>query len=89
MPPVISMHHPLMGVQNEAKPQTVAKEANMSNVAVRQGKEKRKVVSFEGKACLVGVDAHKVNYAVAILGEDGQGLEFSTPAEPKNFYFNS
>jgi len=72
-----------MGAQNEAKPQTVAKEANMSKVAVRQGKEKRKVVNFEGKACLVGVDAHKVNYAVAILGEDGQGLEFSTPAEPK------
>jgi transposase len=77
------MHHPLVGVQNEVKPQSMAKEANMSKVAKRHGKEKREQVNFEGKVCWVGVDAHKVNYVVAILDEDGQRLEFSTPAEPK------
>jgi transposase len=70
-------------VQNEAKPQSVAKEANMSNVAKRRGKEKRGQVDFNGKACWIGVDVHKVSYAVAVLDEDGQRLEFSTPAEPK------
>jgi transposase len=77
------MHHPQAGVQNEAKPQSVAKEANMSNVAKRRGKEKRGQVDFNGKACWIGVDVHKVSYAVAILDEGGQRLEFSTPAEPK------
>ena len=47
--------------------------------------EKKKLgqVSFDGKDCWVGVDVHKVNYAVAILDEDGQRLEFSTVADPK------
>ena len=44
------MHHPLMGVQNEAKPQSVAKEANMSKVAKKCGKEKLGQVNFDGKA---------------------------------------
>jgi transposase len=70
-------------VQNEAKPQTVAKEVNMSFVAKRQNKEKRGHVNLEGKACWVGVDVHKASYAVAILDEDGQRLEFSTPAIPR------
>jgi transposase len=70
-------------VQNEAKPQRVAKEANMSKIAKSRGKEKREQVNFDGKACWIGVDVHKVNYAVAILDEEGQRLEFSTPAEPK------
>jgi transposase len=61
----------------------VAKEANMSKVAKSRGKEKSEQVNFDGKACWVGVDVHKVSYAVAILAEDGQRLEFSTPAEPK------
>jgi transposase len=72
-------------LQNEAKPQTVTKEANMNKGAKRHGKEKPGRVNFEGKACWVGVDVHKVNYAVAILDEDGQGLQFTTPAEPKRF----
>ena len=55
----------------------------MSKVAKKHGKEKRGQVNFDGKACWVGVDVHKVNYAVAILDEDGQRLEYSTPAEPK------
>ena len=55
----------------------------MEKVAKRHGKEKRMQVNFEGKACWIGVDVHKVNYAAAILDEDGQRLEFSTPAEPK------
>ena len=55
----------------------------MSKVAKSRGKEKREQVNFDGKACWVGVDVHKVSYAVAILDEDGQRLEFSTPAEPK------
>jgi len=77
------MHYPVVGVQKEAKPQTVAKEANMSKVAKRHGKEKSGQVNFNGKACWVGVDVHKVNYAVAILDEDGQRLAFATPAQPK------
>jgi transposase len=73
-----------MGVQNEAKPQTVAKEANMGTVTNRCRKGKQKQVDFNGKACWVGVvDAHKSSYAAAILDEEGQRLEFSTPAEPK------
>jgi transposase len=80
----ISTHHPQTGVQNEAKPQTVAKEANMSKVAKKHDKEKREQVNFAGKICWIGVDVHKVSYAVAILDENGQRLEFSTPAEPKN-----
>jgi transposase len=70
-------------VQNEAKPQTVAKEVNVSIVAKKQSKEKRGRVSFDGKACWVGVDVHKASYAVAVLDEEGQRLEFSTSAEPK------
>ena len=72
-----------MGVQNEAKPQTVAKEVNMSIVTKRQSKKKCGRVNFDGKACWVGVDVHKVSYAVAILDEEGQRLGFSTPAEPR------
>jgi transposase len=72
-----------MGVLNEANPQTVAKEANMITVAKKSGKGKRAQVSFDGKLCWIGVDVHKVSYAVAILDEDGQRLEFSTPAGPK------
>ena len=78
----ISMHHPWMGVQNEAKPQSVAKEANMTSVAKGHGKGKQKRVIFEGKSCWVGVDVHKLTYAVAILDTEGQRLEFTTPAEP-------
>lgn len=55
----------------------------MSIVAKRQSKEKRGRVSFDGKACWVGVDVHKASYAVAILDEEGQRLGFSTPADPK------
>jgi hypothetical protein len=47
------------------------------------GKSKQKQAVFEGKACRIGVDVHKVSYAAAILDEDGQRLEFSTPASPK------
>ena len=47
------MHHPRAGVQNEVKPQNVAKEANMSNIAKRRGKENRGQVDFNGKACWV------------------------------------
>jgi hypothetical protein len=74
---------PEAGVRNEAKPQSVAKEANMSSVAKRRNKEKRGQVNFDGKACCIGVDVHKINYAVTVLDEEGQRLEFSTPAEPK------
>jgi transposase len=55
----------------------------MSKIAKRRGKEKREQLNFDGKACWIGVDVHKINYAVAILDEEGQRLEFSTPAEPK------
>jgi transposase len=55
----------------------------MITVAKRSGKGKRAQVSFDGKICWIGVDVHKVSYAVAILDEDGQRLEFSTPAGPK------
>jgi transposase len=68
-------------VQNEAKPQAVAKEANMGTVAKKVSDGKK--VDFDGKACWIGVDVHKSSYAVAILDEDGQRLEFSTKAEPK------
>lgn len=59
----------------------------MSNVSKRRSKEKMNKVSFDGKACWVGVDVHKINFAVAILDEDGQRLEFSYPAEPKKLLF--
>ncbi|MDR1657815.1 MAG: hypothetical protein LBT47_09730 [Deltaproteobacteria bacterium] len=52
-------------------------------VAKKGGKGKRTQENFDGKACWIGVDVHKVNYAVAILDEDGQRLEFSTPAGPQ------
>lgn len=55
----------------------------MSKVAKRRSKEKREQANFDGKACWIGVDVHKVNYAVAILDEEGQRLEFTTHAEPK------
>jgi transposase len=55
----------------------------MNTVAKKRGKEKLEQVNFDGKSCWIGVDVHKVSYAVAILDEDGQRLEFSTPAEPK------
>jgi transposase len=70
-------------VQNEVKPQAVAKEANMTTVTNKSGKGKRGQSDFDGKVCRVGVDVHKSSYAVAILSEDGQRLEFSAPAEPK------
>jgi hypothetical protein len=70
-------------VQNEVKPQVVAKEANMSMVAKKRVHLKQNQIVFDGKACWVGVDAHKSSYAVAILDNDGQRLEFSAPAEPK------
>jgi transposase len=57
----------------------------MSTIPKKSEKKKREQVNFEGKACWVGVDVHKLTYAVAILDEDGQRLEFSTPAEPKKF----
>ena len=55
----------------------------MTKVTKRHGKEKLERANFDGKDCWVGVDVHKVNYAVAILDEEGQRLEFSTPADPK------
>jgi transposase len=55
----------------------------MSTIAKKSEKKKREQVNFEGKACWVGVDVHKLTYAVAVLDEDGQRLEFSTLAEPK------
>lgn len=55
----------------------------MTRVAKRCRKENREHVNFGGKACWIGVDVHKASYAVAILDEDGQRLEFSTGAEPK------
>jgi transposase len=55
----------------------------MGRIAKRHSKENREHVNFEGKACWIGVDVHKASYAVAILDEDGQRLEFSTRAEPK------
>jgi len=42
-------------VQQEAKPQIVAKEDNMSKIPKRHGKEKREQVNFEGKACWAGI----------------------------------
>ena len=55
----------------------------MNKVAKKQDKEKGIGSNFVGKVCWVGIDVHKISYAVAILDEDGQRLEFSTPAEPK------
>ena len=55
----------------------------MNKIAKRQSKEKWWQVSFDGRSCWVAVDVHKVNYAVALLAEDGQRLEFSTLADPK------
>jgi transposase len=55
----------------------------MGKVTKKNGKGKQ--LQFDGKACWVGVDVHKINYAVALLDEEGQRLEFSTPAEPKKF----
>jgi transposase len=58
----------------------MAKEANMNKVAKNYKSGK---IDFSGKACWVGVDVHKSSYAVAILDEEGQRLEFSAPANPK------
>ena len=55
----------------------------MSKVTSKSNKKQQSAISFDGKSCWVGVDTHKVNYAVAILDEDGQRVEFSTPADPK------
>jgi transposase len=55
----------------------------VNSVSKRHGKEKRGQTCFDGRACWVGVDVHKLTYAVAILDEDGQRLEFTTSAEPK------
>ena len=54
----------------------------MVSVAKGHGKGKQKQVIFEGKSCWVGVDVHKLSYAVALLDTEGQRWEFSTPAEP-------
>jgi transposase len=53
----------------------------MGTVTKKNGKGKQ--AQFDGKTCWVGVDVHKINYAVALLDEDGQRLEFSTPANPR------
>ena len=50
----------------------------MNMVAPRRNKEKRERVNFDGKTCWIGVDVHKVNYAVAILDEDGQMSKWSS-----------
>lgn len=55
----------------------------MKKITKKQGNEKRERINFIGKACWIGVDVHKLTYAVAILDEEGQRLEFSTVAEPK------
>ena len=55
----------------------------MRKITGKAGKEKGNQVSFEGKSCWIGVDVLKLTYAVAILDEEGQRLEFSTVAEPK------
>jgi len=55
----------------------------MNTIAKKREKKKLVQVDFTGKACWVGVDVHKLTYAVAILGEDGQRLEFTTAAGPK------
>ena len=55
----------------------------MSIVTNKRSERKRVQIHFDGKVCWVGVDMHKSSYAVAILSEDGQRLEFSAPAEPK------
>ncbi|MDR0827966.1 MAG: IS110 family transposase [Desulfovibrio sp.] len=57
----------------------------MDTVTNKRCKGKREQTDFAGKVCWVGVDAHKSSYAVAVSSEDGQRLEFSTPAEPKKF----
>ncbi|MCL2459524.1 MAG: IS110 family transposase [Desulfobulbus sp.] len=62
----------------------MAKEASIiSKVTRKDGKGKRNQINFEGKSCLIGVDVHKASYAVAILDEEGQRLEFSTVARPR------
>lgn len=47
-----------------------------------QKKKKVESVELSGSRCFVGVDVHKVTYYVALLSEDGNRLQFSTPAEP-------
>lgn len=47
----------------------------------RVAKKSRKV-DLSGSRCYVGVDVHKVTYYVALLSEDGERQQFSTPADP-------
>jgi transposase len=62
---------------NAAEPLYVAKEAIMKRIAQMQKK-----VDLSGSRCYVGVDVHKSAYYVALLSEDGERLQFSTPADP-------
>jgi hypothetical protein len=55
----------------------------LGTIAKKREQGKAQHADFDGKACWVGVDVHKSSYAVAIMDEDGQRLEFPTPAEPK------
>ena len=61
----------------------------MSKVTRKDGKGKPNQINFEGKSCLIGFDAHKASYAVAILDEEGQRLEFSTVAAQKKLCSSS
>jgi transposase len=56
----------------------VAKEAIMKRIA-----QKQKKVDLSGSRCYVGVDVHKSTYYVALLSEDGNRLQFSTPSDPR------
>jgi transposase len=53
----------------------------MGTVSKKNGKGKR--VGFDGQTCWVGVDVHKRSYAVALLAENGQRMEFSCLANPR------
>jgi transposase len=59
----------------------------MRTITKKTEKVKNVDINFDGKTCWVGVDVHKASYAVAILDEDGQRLEFSTVADPKKLLF--
>jgi len=77
------MHHPQRKCKTRQRLKNVAKEAIMDTLTKQRGKRKQAQVDFNGKDCWIGVDVHKSSYAVAILDEDGQRLEFSTVADPK------
>jgi len=77
------MHYPLDGLHKRGRTSNRGEEANMGKISRKDGKGKRNQINFAGKACWIGVDVHKSSYAVAILDEEGQRLEFSTVAEPK------